>query len=381
MTPGCSLIFLFKYYYSSNTYEEYIENEQINSEQLKATRVTPVLDAKITTGENLIYCATVQMAWNKLYNDIVKDTIEISENIEYVGKMNSFLSMQHPISDSDCVVMAGKGRDNIIEKINYELKRKFNISNMLNIKLGDDDLFVYAYLFKSLAFKHVFEKSNMYFEFEKNKKTLVKTFGFDVSKSTNSKLLEDQIELIYYSEPDRQWKKDPRAMLEKLKLNDHCSFIIKLKTKSINDEIIVSTIVPLDSLKTTYAKIEKIILEEKAIKDKKRTLFFSRFYMPIINFDIIHDYKEIRDRTFFKQNKEKIFIKNFVQNIKFIINEKGVILESGAFIRGCSLLLDVDGPFIIYIKERRSNFPYFMAYIANDELLVKEKGIWDYFFN
>ena len=56
------------------------------------------------------------------------------------------------------------------------------------------------------------------------------------------------------------------------------------------------------------------------------------------------------------------------------MNESGAELKSfAAFlaVTGPNDPYVVDRPFVIYLKEKKSKYPYFMAYIANDELLVK----------
>ena len=46
------------------------EQDQIASTDLSRTRFTPHLDTPVPVTENLLYCATFQLAWNGLQDDV-----------------------------------------------------------------------------------------------------------------------------------------------------------------------------------------------------------------------------------------------------------------------------------------------------------------------
>lgn len=48
-----------------------------SSEALQQTVIVPTLDTPIPEGKSAIWCASFQMAWNKLKNDIAKGPIQV----------------------------------------------------------------------------------------------------------------------------------------------------------------------------------------------------------------------------------------------------------------------------------------------------------------
>lgn len=43
---------------------------------LKKTHITPHMEVPIQSGQNLVYCSTFQIAWNKLKDDIIQEDIK-----------------------------------------------------------------------------------------------------------------------------------------------------------------------------------------------------------------------------------------------------------------------------------------------------------------
>ena len=95
--------------------------------------------------------------------------------------------------------------------------------------------------------------------------------------------------------------------------------------------------------------------------------------MPKVHFDIMMTYNKISGKI--KTGKyEKYTIYNVGQKIKLNLNEKGAYLLSYATIAryiGERKTFIINRPFFIYLKDKGKSAPYFMAYIADDTLLVK----------
>ena len=50
---------------------------QTDSTRLRSTIITPHLEQKLFPGKNIIYCATFQLAWNELRDDIIGGDIRL----------------------------------------------------------------------------------------------------------------------------------------------------------------------------------------------------------------------------------------------------------------------------------------------------------------
>jgi len=331
----------------------YIETVNVvDTKTTDKTIVTPVLDTVFDPNKNIIYCSTFQMAWNSLYSDVIKETIEIENKPWYLDKLNELVNLPPQISSDAYVSLAGFGKDNIIEKINNELKNKFNaVPGIIEFPdIEKDDILTFSYLKKVLDFKEKF--GTFYSDIRFNDKTTkVKSFGFEqVSSTDNDHGLKSQIKLLYYCEED---------------------FIIELITTSPYDSIILSTIKPKNTLLSTYNNIKTLI---NGSSEHESKLIYT-LVVPKINFDIEQHYNDSVNKHFKNKNFEHFFIKDNIQRIIFKLNENGARLESFSIISVCGsgtpFILRVAGPFTLFFKNKDSIYPYFMAYFGNDELLEK----------
>lgn len=88
----------------------------------------------------------------------------------------------------------------------------------------------------------------------------------------------------------------------------------------------------------------------------------------VINYDELCN-KEI-------ENTNGLFIQNALQNVKFILNEKGVNLSSESSIKAISMSgysdtrdFNFNSNFIIFLKEQEKELPYFALRIDKLDIL------------
>ena len=333
-----------------------------STEQLKKSKVTSHMEEGIKTGENLLYCSTFQLAWNELKDTIVKEDIRFVDELQIVEFLNKNLSTKEDISEDAYVAMAGMNRDGILSKINRALKSKFKdhaptVNTTFNYP---EDILVYSFLFKNLKFENDFESLKNPVEFESSDSSVkVKAFGIEKYHKLNLNHLKliRQLDIVdYISEND---------------------FVIGLKSKVPNDEIILAKIAPQ---KTLLETIDSVM---ERVKNNKPGIFHEddTLKIPKMNFDIMHAYNQLYGKYLQNEGFEKYFIGGAVQNIRFSMNEKGVVLKSSSSLlvtlgRGAfehvPINMIFDKPFLIYLKEKDAKFPYFAMWVDNAELMVKE---------
>jgi len=96
--------------------------------------------------------------------------------------------MTYPINTM--LLLVGSGKENIVEKINGELKQKFIDPPEVSDKVLPDDFFAYAYLSKKLEFRKEFEAFDKPITFKGSE---IQSFGIDQKK--DSQLLS-QVEVF-----------------------------------------------------------------------------------------------------------------------------------------------------------------------------------------
>ncbi len=342
-------------YFSESKSSEIIVTDSDNSNII----VTPVMDTKIDINKNMIYCATMQMAWNKL-TEYTNETLEVLNTPDYLSKMNLLTDQLPPVSNDAYMAMAGIADISTTQKIKDTLKEKFGnllSPKELNIDLGikPGNMYAFSFLFKNLIFKKEFKEIDRHFFKFNNKKITVKAFGIEPCIQENDAFIK-QCEVFYDH--------------KKNSINFNDDFVIKIKSKSESDEIIISNFKPEETFEKTFKSINAYISNPE-----KRDSLDKNFYLriPKVNFNIGMHYN--RMCNIIQNSKHKgYFIHKVYQKIKFNLNEKGVYLISYALIQasvGSRKGFVIDRPFFIYLKDREKGTPYFMAYIADDTLLVK----------
>lgn len=131
------------------------EAQLLDSSNFKHTVFTPVLDIKINTTENFVYCSSFQNAWNNFRSEVFEDTLEISaaDSAEIIMKLEEALSQKATLDDEYHVSLAGRGRDGIVSKINAELMEKFK-TNHFDAEIKTDEVLIYSRFKKTYSLEY-----------------------------------------------------------------------------------------------------------------------------------------------------------------------------------------------------------------------------------
>ncbi len=317
----------------------------VNSKELKSTIITPHMEEKIRNGQNHLYCSTFQLAWNEFRDSY--DT-HLPNEPEIIKLLDKKLATKEDISEDCYVARAGRPSE-IVDKMNKALKAKFK--NEAPTVKSEALFLIYTFLFKNLIFKKEFEKLEEPIHFKLDEEFVrVRAFGISFDKKKH-RGLRKQVTILDYK--------------------DDSDFIIGLRSKSKKDKIVLAKIKPQGTLLETIKFVEERIKKAKPGHLKKD----EPLKIPKMDFDIEHSYPEIEDR--WCPNLET------TQKLRFRLNEKGIILKSEARIviyEGVKKIMHrrprwfvFDKPFLIYLKEKDSKYPYFAMWVGNPELLVKAK--------
>ena len=152
--------------------------------------------------------------------------------------------------------------------------------------------------------------------------------------------------------------------------------IIKLKSTSPNDEIILAMVEPEDTLLQTIQKAEELI-EKHEMGEYEELDATDELMIPEINFDLNHEYSDLLDKFMKNPGFETYWCKRAIQKIRFALDKKGAVLRSEAEMFWASVprRLVFDRPFLLYLKEKDAEYAYFAMWVDNPELMVKNQGI------
>jgi len=330
-------------------------NLKIDASELKSTIVTPHLEQKIEEGKNVLWCTTFQLAWNE-FCDLVGEPVKVKPSSKMVDILNESKTTKKDLDEKDYVAMAGKGNA-FLDEIFEELERKFKgqaSPELLKKHQNQDIIWItYAYLFKYLPFEYVFRRDHNKLNFQGK---LVDCFGTHAHHDTEKpRRIAEQVNILDYKNND--------------------DFIIELKTTAEYDRLILAKISPKKTLWETVKNVEKRI--EKA---KPSKLSGNEFILvPVLDFDILREYNELIGNTIMSKDKiiDGTSIDVALQSIRFRLDERGTVLKSEAIIICLGLSSGSENryflfnkPFLILLKRKNAENPYFALWVGNSELLV-----------
>lgn len=299
------------------------------------------------------WCATFQLIWNDMKNEVVKKDIVFNPQEKIVENLNKEDFNESMISDDYYFKIYGHKTKKLKEEIEKGIKEKFNQKSDILDKFSwrDEDLnnediqryFFYTMLYREFEYKTKFnllEKS----DFGKYKD--IKYFGL-TNKSTNKQ--REQLEVLFY--------------------NSEEDFAIKIHTKS-NDEVIFYKNPVGKSFNEIYKNLVNNTNSYNGNRNFEET---DKFKAPLIDLNVEREYSELENKVFQTATEDEAVIEKAVQTIKFSLDEMGGKIKSEAAMdyKNIALLptdtrkFNVDDTFVLFIKESSKEKPYF-ALKVND---------------
>lgn len=329
----------------------------------EAAAVTAHLEAEIAPGDNLLYCAAFQIAWNRLTDDVLGGPVQLEGNPRSAEALNRRLVDEQEISEDYYLAMAGFGRDGIVGRVERALLEKFERTPGLDLTLNSpEDILAYAFLEKSLPFDTKFEVFDEPLRFSDG--AAVQAFGVEENRAA-----ADQVVILDYRGPD-----DFIIKLQgSAEIDAEVEFGARIDRPRITDDIILAKITPqatlLETIDAVLARAAGEVNEYEAELHDGEML-----KIPKIELDILHRYSELIGKGLLNEGFETYFISEAVQAIEFKLDETGAEVKSEAVIKmakGIARRFIFDKPFLLCLKEKEARYPYLALWIGDSEFLVE----------
>ena len=330
-----------------NNIKEETKLEELNDEYL----IVPTMNDKIS--KNSSWCGTIQLIWNDMKKEFPKTEFdEYESKLDIVKNLNKEDFTQEMLSDEYYYKTHGKRTIELKEKIEKEIKEKFNqTSDILNQfdwskeDSLDDNLIFYTMLYKKFEFLNKFNTlENGKFG---NKYDNIEYFGID-DKTEN--VVRDQIDVLYYNSED--------------------DFAVVVNTKS-NDEVIFCKNPKGNTFNEIYENMKD---QENKYTGNKSVNENDQFKAPKIDFDEEKHFDELKGIILLDKERREFEIDEAIQTIKFSLDEKGGEIKSEAAVTmKTSLVSDkeneepryfyLDDTFAVFLREKGKERPYFATRI------------------
>lgn len=322
--------------------------------QINKQKILPTFTSTIEEGDmDTIWVGTFQLVWNEFMDKYVKGNVEFVDGESKLAKeLNKKSFTREMLNEKDYYIEHGLTNKQLKERILTNVKNKFNIENSVvlkNIKKlkfenSQNHYTLYAMLNKNFTFLKPFDLIPYTSNFNNGEKE-VNYFGIKVSKG-----LEDNIKVMFY--------------------NGNNDFGVTLNTKE-NEEVILYRTENRGTFENLY---KEMLQKEKIYTGSKEFKKIDEIKIPYIELNKDINYNELCNREI---KNRGIYIDKAIQSVKFSLTENGGNLVSEAINHGM-VQSGVDyyarkfyftDTFILFLKEKDKEKPYFALMVNSDEIL------------
>jgi hypothetical protein len=341
-----------------------------SSELLKQTVVLPTLDTSIPDKKSAIWCISIQLAWNRLKNDITKEPVKLTKGQEIADRLNNSEESESDMASADFLAMAGRVKVGIVQKIEAGLAQKFPQNTMPPIQSFPGGVVAFGYVKADVRYEYQFLNNPEWLSFKGSDGVTVPVRSFGLPEKRHPDLvLEDalkQVRVLY---------------------RDGGKFAVDLSYQSSPYQIVLAKMPRKASLAETLTELNEKIAASKPFSLKSSMSLL----VPNMDWRVEHNFTELQgmDKLFLNDTMAHDgpdpieFLAILFQFVDFKMNRTGASVRSGSYL-ATDLLngheheedtnpdhYHFDRPFLIVMKKRDSTHPFFVMWVDNAELLCK----------
>jgi len=172
--------------------------EEVKTTALKETSVVATLDSPLPDHRNTIWCGTLQLAWDRLKDDIIREPISLVGAHKLSSELNNSRLSTDDLDPGSFYADAGLVSDGILERIQEQMAQRFPsepkpaFSDQYRQPLPT--IVAYSYLYTDIPFTHAFSSRPIAFTFRQSDDTHGKTSAFWATVPA----ARDQVDILDY---------------------------------------------------------------------------------------------------------------------------------------------------------------------------------------
>lgn len=303
--------------------------------------------------ENKVWVGTFQIAWNEFIENL-GGPIEFEEgNSDFANDLNKQSFTKDMLNEDSYYIGQGIISPKLHKKIKSDLKDKFNFNsdvlNKIDWTPSEESYLIYAMLRKSFTFETPFVelKSDVFGSSQNN----VKYFGLN---ETAIRETFKQVTPLFY--------------------NSNKDFAVKIDTLE-GEEVLLYRTNTVTNFQDTYIEMNQ---KAKSFKGRKTMLYGDdELKIPFLKVNAVINYDDLCNKTIKNTNGCKL--QTAIQSVDFSLNNYGGNLISEAAIEmylSTSLkeprYFNFTDTFVLYLKEKNKDIPYFALLVDNTDILIVE---------
>jgi hypothetical protein len=338
------------------------------SDTLEKTVIVPTLDTPMPEGKNVIWCASFQLAWNEMRDEIVGEPIRIENAEEIAARLNAGKASKDDLEPADYYINAGAVADGVIEKIQRDMASRFPDAPTPEIQASEQAVVAYAYLAANVKFAIPFFENKEEFLFEG---VPVSSFGVRDKDAYAYGRLRSQVGILY------MLPRDSRMYWAYGHPSNPNPFALDLCTDSSPYQVIVARVEPKPTLSETLADLDEKIAGWDSDEWEGRFGPSDVLLVPTMSWRVTHHFTELEgaDKVILNERSPVAgyWVRETSQLIDFRLDRSGARLRSEAkyVCEAGERYFVLDRPFLIVMKKRGGQEPFFVMWVANAELLCK----------
>lgn len=334
------------------------------STDLERSVVVPTLDTPMPPGKNVIWCGSFQEAWNKLKEDVVKEPVELDRAADLADRLNRAQFTADDLPPGAYYCAAGFLKDGIADEIRSQMQRRFGKAPEIEFEpTSGGGATVYAYLRAGVKFGIPFFAGSKPLAFTPSEGPSVPVTSFGIREEDEYAYfpLREQVEVLY------AWTRGDAGFGEQDEFAiDPC------KTSSPN-QLVIARVPPRGTLDETLRSVREKTAWHPQAEYLRGIGPNEHVLIPVMNWEIEHEFPKLKNAHFLNEQLAGLFIEAARQSVRFRLDQGGAELESEAAMPMAPVPRHfyVKGPFLVYLKRRDREQPFFVMWVDNAELLVK----------
>ncbi|MHC4541552.1 MAG: hypothetical protein ACYS74_17515 [Planctomycetota bacterium] len=341
-----------------------------SSKSLKDTIILPTLDSPYPENKNVVWCSSFQLAWNQMKDDVIGAAVEVVGAEELAARLNNAEQSDADVEASSFYSAAGRVEEGIIGKVQKDMAVRFpshSVPDFSYIAAIPRAILAYSYLTANVPFKYPYRQVRERFVFTDSRglETDVGAFGVWGIHWAYKKMRE-QVEILYFREDREATNRDLRMK----------EFAIDLCRHSAPCQVVAAVVEPKETLAQTLTYIDRRIENFRQQRTYEQERFLDRvdvLTVPEMFWEIDHRFEELIGKEVANANPAMPIVEAR-QWIKFKLDRYGAALESEAIIAVAAIPrhFKFNRPFLVYMKKRDREQPFFVMWVDNAELLNRK---------
>jgi hypothetical protein len=354
---------------------------------LRDTVVVPTLDTPIPAGKSVVWCASFQMAWDRL-KAFAQEPIRLEGADDLAGRLNRTGFPAEAVVPENSYTVAGKYSEGVVGEIRKEMARRFPGAKLPALEEVRHGVLVFAYLQSKVRFAIPFLNHVEGIEFRDSQGHSVRVAAFGPQapplrfskakrpdegefqrlreKAETMKRLRAQVEILYV-----RLSKEEKAV----------DFAVDPHKDSSPDQLVLARIDRKGTLAETLADLEKMIASS-ATRDSEYGMLIpgDQLWIPVLSLDVEHRFRELegRERQFGNKRMRGLFLDTAAQTLRFRLDANGAELASSGRARVAkgrpTQHFVFDRPFLLYVKKRGAKQPFLVMWIDNSGLMLPREA-------